>query len=62
MATIADLVAHAFGQVLKLGLPMGMMFHRTPSGFDHHVPQIASSLFGHMSASMGFARVMHAGS
>jgi hypothetical protein len=34
------LFADAPGQALTLGLPMGMMLHRDPGGFDHHAPQI----------------------
>src|SRR5690348_14951749 len=56
------LFAHAPGQVLKLSFPMGMMLHRNPGGLDHHAPHIAPALFGNMSASMGFSRVMDAGS
>src|SRR6266699_2616654 len=54
------LFADPLAQALKLSFPMRMMFHRHPGGFHYHAPQIASALFGNMSALMGFTRVMHA--
>src|SRR6266700_4328201 len=48
------------GQALKLSLPMGVMLHRDPGGFDHHASQITAALFGNVSTLMGVTRIMHA--
>ena len=43
-ATIADLVANARGQTLKLGFPMRVMLDGHPGRLNHHPAQITASL------------------
>ena len=53
MATIADLVANACGQPLKLGFPVRMMLDRHPGCLNHHPAQITTPLLGDAPSAIG---------
>ena len=52
--------ALACGQPFELGLPIGMMPHGDPGGFNEGRAQFTSSLFGDGPCLEGLSRGMHA--